>query len=65
MNWFFNRFTGVDVKPAKGGMFDDLGEVARHLQRIGAKLDPPNDPEMANILEQYGVVNHQKGLLLR
>ena len=46
-------------------MFDDLGEVARHLQRIGAKLDPPNDPEMANILEQYGVVNHQIGLLLK
>ena len=45
-------------------MFDDLGEVARHLQRIGAKLDPPNDPEMANILEQYGVVNKQIGLLL-
>ena len=45
-------------------MFDDLGEVARHLQRIGAKLDPPNDPEMANILEQYGVVNKQIGLFL-
>ena len=46
-------------------MFDDLGAVARHLQKIGAKLDPPNDPDMANILEQYGVVNRQAGLLLR
>ena len=40
-------------------MFDNLGDVARHLQKIGAKLDPPNDPEMANILEQYGVVNRK------
>ena len=42
-------------------MFDDLGAVARHLQKIGKKLDPPNDPEMANILGQYGVLDRKIG----
>ena len=33
----------------------------RKFKKIGAKLDPPNDPNMANILEQYGVVNRRIG----
>ena len=48
---------GVDVQPAKGGMFDSLRDVAKHLHKIGAKLDPPNDPHMADILGQFGVLN--------
>ena len=42
-------------------MFDSLGDVARHLQKIGAKLDPPNDPKMADILGKYGVLKNQNG----
>ena len=50
-------FKGVDVQPAKGGMFDSLNDVAKHLKKIGAKLDPPSDPQMADILGQFGVLN--------
>ena len=42
-------------------MFDDLGAVARHLQKIGEKLDPPKDSDIANILGQYGVLDHKIG----
>ena len=52
---------GVDVQPAKGGMFNSLEDVARHLQNIGGKLDIPDDPEMAKILEKFGVLNNPKG----
>lgn len=41
-------------------MFDSLGDVAKHLQRIGAKLDAPKDPKMAEILGKYGVLKDQK-----
>ena len=47
----------MDVQPAKGGMFDSLSDVAKHLHNIGAKLDPPSDPQMADVLEQFGVLN--------
>ena len=50
------------MQPAKGGMFDSLGDVAKHLQKIGAKLDAPNDPKMAEILNQFGVLNQPKSL---
>ena len=51
---------GVDVQPAKGGMFDSLSDVAKHLHNIGAKLDPPSDPKMADILGQFGVLNKRQ-----
>ena len=38
-------------------MFNDLEEVARHLQRNGIKIDTPNDPKMAEVLGKYGVLN--------
>lgn len=44
-------------------MFDSLEDVARHLQKIGGKLDAPGDPKMAEILGKYGVLNNQKGWL--
>ena len=50
------------MQPAKGGMFDSLGDVAKHLQKIGAKLDAPSDPTMAEILNQFGVLNKPKSL---
>ena len=50
------------MQPAKGGMFDSLGDVAKHLQKIGAKLDAPSDPKMAEILNQFGVLNKPKSL---
>jgi hypothetical protein len=55
---------GVDVQPAKGGMFNSLEDVARHLQNIGAKLDIPNDPKMAELLGQFGVLNKPKGKIM-
>ena len=54
---------GADVQPAQGGMFDSLEDVARHLQKIGGKLEAPGDPKMAEILGKYGVLNNQKGWL--
>ena len=38
-------------------MFDSLNDVAKHFQKIGAKLDPPNDPNVADILGRHGVLN--------
>ena len=38
-------------------MFNSLEDVARHLQNIGAKLDIPSDPKMAEVLGKYGVLN--------
>ena len=35
-------------------MFNNLEEVAMHLQKLGEKLDVPNDPEMAEILGRFG-----------
>ena len=49
---------GEDVQPAKGGMFDNLEDVAKHLQDIGAKLDAPNDPKMAEVLGKLGVLKN-------
>ena len=43
-------------------MFDSLGDVAKHLQKIGAKLDAPSDPKMAEILNQFGVLNKPQSL---
>ena len=42
-------------------MFNSLEDVARHLQNIGAKLDIPSDPKMAEVLGQFGVLNKPKG----
>ena len=53
---------GVDVQSAKGGMFDDLEGVAKHLQNIGGKIDAPSDPRMAQLLGKYGVLNNNKGV---
>ena len=53
---------GVDVQSAKGGMFDDLESVAKHLQSIGGKIDAPSDPRMAQLLGKYGVLNNNKGV---
>ena len=52
---------GVDVQAAKGGMFDDLEDVAKHLQKIGGKIDAPSDPRMAQLLGKYGVLSNNKG----
>ena len=52
---------GANVEAAKGGMFNDLEEVARHLQRNGIKIDTPNDPKMAEVLGKYGVLNQPIG----
>merc|ERR1719356_626784 len=49
---------GVDVQPAKGGMFNNLEDVAMHLQKMGEKLDVPNDPQMAEILGRSGVLKN-------
>ena len=51
-------YTGVDVQPAKGGMFNNLEDVAMHLQKMGEKLDVPNDPQMAEILGRFGVLKN-------
>ena len=53
---------GVDIQAAKGGMFDDLESVAKHLQSIGGKIDAPSDPRMAQLLGKYGVLNNNKGV---
>ena len=55
---------GVDVQAAKGGMFDDLESVAKHLQSIGGKIDAPPDPRMAKLLGKYGVLSNNKGVKL-
>ena len=39
-------------------MFDNLEDVAKHLQNIGAKLDAPNDPKMAEVLAKLGVLKN-------
>lgn len=39
-------------------MFDNLEDVAKHLQNIGAKLDAPNDPKMAEVLGKLGVLKN-------
>ena len=42
-------------------MFNSLEDVARHLQNIGAKLDIPSDPKMAEVLGKFGVLNQPIG----
>ena len=42
-------------------MFDNLEDVARHLQNLGAKLDAPSDPQMADVLGRFGVLKNSKG----
>merc|ERR1712080_226134 len=48
---------GIDVRPAKGQMFSSLTDVAKYLHTIGAKIDTPNDANMAGILNAYDVLN--------
>ena len=45
-------------------MFDNLEDVARHLQNLGAKLDVPNDPQMADVLGRFGVLKKSNGEFL-
>ena len=60
-SFIFGVLVGANVETAKGGMFNDLEEVARHLQRNGIKIDTPNDPKMAEVLGKYGVLNSPIG----
>ena len=39
-------------------MFNNLEDVAMHLQKMGEKLDVPNDPQMAEILGRFGVLKN-------
>ena len=35
-----------------------MEDVAMHLQKLGEKLDVPNDPQMAEILGKFGVLKN-------
>ena len=53
--------TGGDVQPAKGNMFESLEDVARYLQKNNIKIDAPNDENMVQVLNKYGVLNNPIG----